>query len=68
MMFFHYHQKRPNDHTHSQGKEIDEEHNGKLQFKQYRQQKLSLSRGTNDFLKKHNGTADMGTKSKNCSK
>jgi len=42
-------------------------HNGKLQFKHYRQQKLSLSRGTNNFLKK-NGTADMGANSKNCSK
>jgi len=46
------HQKRPNDHTQSQGKEIVKRHNGKLQFKQYRQQKLLLSTGTNDFLKK----------------
>jgi len=52
--YLHYsqdHQKRPNDHTQSQGKEIDKGHNGKLQSKQHRQQKLSLSRGTNDFQK-----------------
>jgi len=40
-----------------------------LQFKQQRQQKLSVSGGTNDFpKKKHKGMSDLETKSKICYK